>query len=320
MDMKIISVLTTRATRSAAAILIAAAISISGAHSVDSAGDPVAASSTAAATWLAGRSEADGGVSSGFAPGSDVGTTADAVIALATAGRPTAAHLDYLAAQVRTNSKLTTGLMAKIALAVHAADSDPRAFAGVDLAEKLLAAYRSDTGVIGDSVFTHSLAMLALARVGSRVPEKAVTTLESLQAPSGGWAFAGGDKADVDTTAVAVQALIAVGRPAQRGSAGRGLGYLHSLQNSDGGFPYQVPSEFGTESNVNSTALVAQTIIAAGDQPESWAARHGNPLSFIVRMANDGGAFGFQKSFADDNVLATAGAIPALLRKPIGVR
>jgi hypothetical protein len=90
------------------------------------------------------------------------------------------------------------------------------------------------------------------------------------------------------------------------------------LQNADGGFPYQNPSEFGVESNVNSTALVAQTIIAAGDQPESWAAAQGNPLSFLLRLRKPSGAFGFQASFADDNVLATAGAIPALSRHALG--
>lgn len=308
------------AVRLAAAAFAAALTASLFALPASSANDALTTAAADAAGWLAARTEADGGLSNGFAPGSDVGATADAVVALAAAGRPTDASLGFLAAQVRTNKKLTVGLIAKITLAVHAAGDDPKKFGGADLIARLLAAYRPDTGVIGDSVFTHSLALLALARTDSRIPENAVKTLESLQAPSGGWAFTGGDKADVDTTAVAVQALIAAGRPADRGPAGRGMGYLHSLQNADGGFPYQVPSEYGTESNVNSTALVAQAVIAAGDQPESWAAARGNPLSFIVIMANSSGAFGFQKSFDADNVLATAGAVPALLRKPVGVR
>jgi hypothetical protein len=291
---------------SIAAAFAAALISLAPA----AAAGPVEGTAAAAGKWLAAHIAADGGLSNGFSPGSDVGASADATIALAAAGLPVDKPVAYLNEQVRTNSKLNAGQIAKIALAVHAAGLDAQTFAGQDLTQRIIAAYKADTGVIGDSVFVH-----ALARTGASMPDKALTTLESLQAPSGGWAFAGGEKADVDTTALAVQALIAAGRPSNSGPAGRGIGYLHSLQNADGGFPYQVPSEYGTESNVNSTALVAQMIVAAGDQPESWAASHGNPLSYLVRMANASGALGFQSSFADDNVLATAGAVPALLRK-----
>lgn len=296
---------------SIAAAFAAALISLAPA----AAAGPVEGTAAAAGKWLAAHIAADGGLSNGFSPGSDVGASADATIALAAAGLPVDKPVAYLNEQVRTNSKLNAGQIAKIALAVHAAGLDAQTFAGQDLTQRIIAAYKADTGVIGDSVFVHALAVLALARTGASMPDKALTTLESLQAPSGGWAFAGGEKADVDTTALAVQALIAAGRPSNSGPAGRGIGYLHSLQNADGGFPYQVPSEYGTESNVNSTALVAQMIIAAGDQPESWAVSHGNPLSYLVRMANASGALGFQSSFADDNVLATAGAVPALLRK-----
>lgn len=299
---------------SIAAAFAAALISLAPA----AAASPVEGIAAAASKWLAAHIAADGGLSNGFSPGSDVGASADATIALAAAGLPVDKPVAYLNEQVRTNSKLNAGQIAKIALAVHAAGLDPRTFAGQDLTQRMLAAYKADTGVIGDSVFTHALAMLALAHSGVAVPAKATATLEALQSPQGGWAFGGTDAPDVDTTALAVQALIAVGRPANSGPAGRGIGYLHSLQNADGGFPYQSPSEYGTESNVNSTALVAQMIIAAGDQPESWAVAHGNPLSYLVRMANASSALRFQSSFADDNVLATAGAIPALLRKPVG--
>jgi len=310
MNFPMISNYFSRAARGVIAAFTASLLTLSSAL----AAGPVERTAASAASWLAGRHEADGGFSSGFAPGSDVGASADAVAALAAAGMNTSRGADYLAAQIRSSRKLSAGQIAKIALAVQAAGRDARAFAGQDLTQRMLAAQKQDTGVIGDGVFSHSLCMLALVRSGVAVPASAVDALERLQARSGGWAFSGGDKVDVDTTALAVQALIAAGRPANRGAAGRGLGYLHSLQNPDGGFPYQSPSEYGTESNVNSTALVAQAIIASGDQPESWAAARGNPLSYLVRMANASGALGFQASFSDDNVLATAGAIPALLR------
>jgi Eukaryotic cobalamin-binding protein len=314
-----------RRTKSLALIALMAA-SLTAFTAAPASAGRVEDTSAAAAKWLSGKLEADGGVNSGFSKGSDPGASADAVVALAAAGVAPASvtsaggktPLDYLASIVGAKTKPNIGQLAKIALAVRATGLNPRAFGNSDLIAQISAAYNDNTGVIGDSVFTHSLAMLALARNGAAVPAKAASTLESLQSASGGWAFAGKGPADVDTTALAVQALIAVGRPANSGPAGRGLGYLHSLQNADGGFPYQSPSEFGTESNVNSTALVAQAIIAAGDQPESWAAARGNPLSYIVTLANSSGALGFQGSFNADNALATIGAIPALLRKPFG--
>ncbi len=122
----------------------------------------------------------------------------------------------------------------------------------------------------------------------------------------------------MDTTALCAQALIAVGRDTRSGSVGKAVGYLRGIQNSDGGFPYQTPSKFGTDSNANSTALVAQLIVATGDQPESWAATKGNPLSALVVLAQPSGAISYQGTFPDDNILASAGAIPALNRKAFG--
>lgn len=283
--------------------------------------DIVSDTSARAVEWLVSKQEADGGISNGFAAGSDLSATADAVIALSAAGHDVAAlkskagasPLSYLQAQV-ASKKLATGQYAKIAMAVKAAGLNPAQFGGKDLVAMVLAGYNAETGVIGDNVFTHSIAMLALAKAGASIPETAISTLESLQSASGGWAFMGAGDADVDTTALAVQALIAAGRPATSGPAGRGLGYLHSLQNADGGFPYQSPSAFGTDSNASSTAVVAQAMIAAGIQPEAWAAAHGNPLSAIIVLQQSSGAFAYQASFLGDNALATIAAIPALNR------
>ena len=300
----------------AVALLCAAAAPISYAQA-----DTVSDSGARAVAWLVKQQQVDGGFSNGFTKGSDVGTTADAVVALASAKTnittvKTAAGLtplDYLAAKVSA-AKLTVGEYAKIAVAVESAGLNPGSFGGKDLLALVVAGYNDKTGVIGENVYAHSTALIALANAGATIPGKAVATLESLQYPEGGWAFMGTGSADVDTTAAAVQALIAVGMPANRGPAGRGLGYLHSLQNSDGGFPYQSPSQYGTDSNTNSTGLVAQAIIASGDQPESWAAPKGNPLSAIIVLQQPSGALAYQSTYPADNTLATIGAIQALYR------
>lgn len=283
--------------------------------------DAVSDAGARAVEWLATKQEADGGFGTGFSTGSDIGATADAVIAFVAADKPLdtittrsgRTPLGYLETQVRTKT-LSAGQAAKIALAAQAAGLDPMNFGGKDLIALIKAGYNETSGVIGDNLFTHSSALLALASAGADIPEKAITTLESFQSPAGGWAFMGSGDPDVDTTALAIQALIAAGRLANSGPAGRGLGYLHSLQNTDGGFPYQSPSQFGTDTNANSTGLVAQAVIASGDQPESWAAAQGNPLSAIIRLQQPSGAIAYQSALASDNTLATIGAIQALYR------
>jgi hypothetical protein len=310
-----------RAAALAAAIIIGSTIGPSAANA-----DTVSDAGNKAAGWLAARIEADGGFGTGFSKGSDIGATADAIMALTAAGKSAAdvkskagkSPLDFYTQQLRQRKAISTGQYAKMALAVKLANLDPRNFHGNDLVKGVRSGYDETTGVIGDSVFVHCLGMLALARNGETTPLKAVDKLESLQAQAGGWAFTGDGAADVDTTALCVQALIAVGRDAKSGAAARAMGYLRGIQNADGGFPYQSPSQFGTDSNANSTALVAQAIIASGDQPESWAAAKGNPLSALIVLQQPSGAIAYQGATPDENVLGTAGAIPALYRKAFG--
>jgi hypothetical protein len=166
-------------------------------------------SATAAATWLSGKLERDGGLNSGFSKGSDIGATADAILAWTAAGVDNStlksasgrSPIDFLNAQARSNRKITVGQWAKIALAMRAASQNPRSVGGRDALAEIRAGYNANTGVIGDSVFVHALAILALARNGESIPQLAVSTLEGLQARSGGWAFSGEGPADVDTTA-----------------------------------------------------------------------------------------------------------------------
>ncbi len=288
--------------------------------------NPLTDAGDKAIAWLLTKQESDGGFSTGFSKGSDIGATADVVMAIEASGKSAAdvkssaghSPIDFFAQQLMLRKAISAGQYAKLALALKSAGLDARNFNGIDVTKPILSAYNAETGAIGDSVYIHALGMLALARNGVAVPAKAIDKLASLQGESGGWAFAGGDDADVDTTALAVQALIASGQPVKTGVVGKAIGYLHSLQNEDGGYPYQVPSKWGTESNANSTALVAQAIIASGDQPESWAASKGNPLSALLNMQTKSGAISYQLSLADENMLATAGVVPALFRRAFG--
>lgn len=303
------------------AILTLAALS--GSPAAARAADPIATATQRAVAWLSTKQQSDGGFGTGFSAGSDVGATADAVAALAVAGTSVrgltsasgASPLDYLAAKV-AGGGLKTGQIAKLVAGLVAAGIDPRAFGGRNLIADLAAGQDPKTGIIGDNIFTHGLAMLAFARAKAPQPAGAAAALIAAQNASGGWAFTGVGAPDVDTTAQAVIALIAAGHPANSGPAGRGLSYLSGLQNVDGGFPYQTPSEYGTDSNTNSTALVILAHIASGDQPESWFRPGGyNALGNLVLAQRPSGALPYQAAYPDESVLATIGAIPALMRQ-----
>lgn len=269
--------------------------------------------------WLATKQNSDGGFSNGFKPESNIGATADAVVAIAAAGQDAstwqksgASPLDYLATQAKAGGVKGAGLAAKVALAAIATGQDPKTFAGTDLLATINADFKQDTNVYGSGFFDHALALLALAHAGQPLPGPAVTALINAQADDGSWSF-NGDKTpgagDTNTTAVAIQALIAAG---QREPVTRALGYLKKVQNADGGFTYQKPSQFGEDTDANSTALVIQALTAAGEKLSDWAINGKDPQAALLSLQTPSGAFSFNAKQADENLLATIQALPAL--------
>ena len=96
------------------------------------------------------------------------------------------------------------------------------------------------------------------------------------------------------------------------------LAYYKGIQNDDGGWPYQNPSEYGTATDANSTAVTIQAIIAAGQDPAraDWTTGAGNtPVAALEALQNESGAFAWQAAMPDDNLLATIQALPALAGK-----
>ncbi len=279
---------------------------------------PVHADTGSAATWLVGQQRADGGFG---LEQSTVSDTAEAVFALTAAGIALdevavegVTPVDYLTANLA--SAATVGAQAKAALALSAA--------GVDVAEVAadIAAAMDAQGQFGgaEAGFTDSLyAVLALAAAGQDVPAAAVDFILAHQAENGAWAWNGSvDKADADsnTTGVALQALLAAGVAADHEAVVAGLDYLRAIQNEDGGFPYQKPSDWGTDTDANSTALALMAITAAGDDPATWATDEGvGPADALAALQNDSGAFAWQAAWPDDNLFATCQALPALLGK-----
>ncbi|MCJ7738028.1 MAG: terpene cyclase/mutase family protein, partial [Anaerolineae bacterium] len=173
--------------------------------------------------------------------------------------------------------------------------------------------FDESTGSYGSSIYDQALIIVTLVRAGQPVSANAVDFLLDSQSDNGAWALFGDTEdavGDTNTTALAIQALIAGGRAAEIDSA---LDYLHTVQNEDGGFPYQNPSEYGTDTDANSTAVVYQALVAAGEALDDWAPEGTDPLVALISLADvESGAFFWQAAVPAPNVLATAQAIPAI--------
>ena len=227
---------------------------------------------------------ASGQVASG-AVGGQPGVTADYIFGAAAAGfDPSTLKksggstvYDYLEAGIG-GSLTNAALVAKEALAAIDGKLDPTAFGSTDLLTALDATYDSTTHLYGDGeTYTQSLAILALTAAADSshpLPAAAVTELIAAQDTDGSWDFQGVKDAagggDTNSTAIAIQGLVAAGTPTSDPSITAALAYLHSQQLSDGGFPYNdaFPPAF---SDPDSDANVIQGLLAAGQDPSSPA-------------------------------------------------
>jgi hypothetical protein len=283
--------------------------------------------SPAALDYLRSQQNADGGFGSGFSPDSTIGSTADVVLAIVAVGGDPASFdqdghtpMTYLAANAA--SATTSGDLAKLILAAIAVGENPRRLGGLDLVTKLESTIGAD-GKIGtgtDTFVGHALAILALKSAQRPIPAAAIAYTKSAQQDDGSWAWDGstGTAGDTNSTAFAVQALLAAGEPAGNDAVTQALAYYQGIQNEDGGWPYQNPSEYGTATDANSTAVTIQAILAAGQDPAGtdWTTEAGNtPVAALESLQNAGGAFAWQAAMPDDNLLATIQALPALAGK-----
>jgi hypothetical protein len=285
-----------------------------------------AADVTAALDYLQAQQNADGGFGSGFSPDSTLGSTADVVLAIVAAGGDLAAFdqdgstpLTYL--EANASSATSGGDLSKLILAAIAAGENPRDFGGVDSVAKLegLADTSGRIGGETDTFVSHVLAVLALSSAQRPIPAAAVETIKDAQQENGSWAWDGTAETagDTNTTAFAVQALVAGGEDPGSDPVANALAYYKGIQNEDGGWPYQNPSDYGTATDANSTAVTIQAIVAAGQDPAGpdWAAGENTPVAALEALQNESGAFAWQAAVPDDNLLATVQALPALAGK-----
>jgi hypothetical protein len=201
------------------------------------------------------------------------------------------------------------GLAAKVALAVIASGENPVQFGEVDLMAFVRNGYEAGTGLYGTGPFDSALAVLALSAAEMDLPDGAVDGLLATRIEDGSFAFTGSTtpgSGDSNTTALVVQSLIAAGASPE--DIQPSLNYFAAVQNEDGGWTYQKPSDFGEATDANSTALVMQALLAAGESLEDW----GDPVDTLLLFQDGSGAFGFNAAMPEPSLLATVQAIPAL--------
>lgn len=282
-------------------------------------GTPVAGSAVSSAVaWVRAQQAADGGFL-GLSGTSDAGTTADAVLALAAARNDgVAVDLKQAVAYLNKNALVFAqsgpGQAAKLVLAVVAAGGDPTNVANVDPLSIVQVSAKHGNGLIGFGPFDHALGVLALVATHSQVPPAAIDVFRKTQVDNGAWSFDGSTAkggGDTNTTAIAIQALVAAGR-GNDPMVAKAIAYLKSTQTAAGGFPFQ-PGQT-KNGDANSTAIVVQAILAAGQDPASadWK----NAAAALAAFQNPSGAFRYTDDEPADNLLATLQAIPAIAGQP----
>ncbi len=242
----------------------------------------------------------DGGFG-GFGPGQSM----DAIYAIRAAGlNPNtfvsaagATPSDYLIALAAAATEPQDA--AKAALAAVALGLDPRAVGGVDFVGVIEAAFDADTGRHHASDFNQAIILLALVVAGEAVPVSAPKALVAGQLADGGWGF--GDEGDADSTAIVVQALIAVGSQPDDAVITAAIAFLDGIQAEDGGWG------FGGDSNANSTAFAVQALVAVAIDPEGpqfTTASGASPIAYLLsQQLADGSFAGFDPAFATNQVV-----------------
>ncbi|MFD8985090.1 prenyltransferase/squalene oxidase repeat-containing protein [Streptomyces sp. NPDC059564] len=179
-----------------------------------------------------------------------------------------------------------------------------------------------------DGVWRQSIALLAQRTAGEKPAAQAVDWLTGQQCANGGFASFRADAGkacdattvfDTNATAIAVQALKELG--GRDAAVKKGVDWLKSVQNEDGGWAY-VP---GSPSEGSSTSIVISALAVAGEKPAGVKSKAGRSaydgllafqLGCSAEPAADRGAFGYQA--ADGKLPANADATAAAVLAGLG--
>jgi hypothetical protein len=296
------------------ATLTAGGLLLGASGTVARAATPQASQANAALRYLYAQVGSDGSVAGAM------GTTEDTVISVADNGYDPATlrnattgstAYDYLSGHASAID--TAGGAAKYVLAWVAAGK-PAAIDGSALLAKLNTAtssggYLEPNGAFHNAnatietanAYSQSLAVLADVGAGHALPTNATGWLTCAQRSDGGFGYVIDDSAaapptscgdtasDTNDSGIILQAL---GEAGVTSASTAAEGYLHSLQDSDGGFPFNS----GAGSDPSSDSIVIQALLAIGQDPtaSAWAtSAHDSPLTNLETFADPHGSGGY---------------------------
>jgi hypothetical protein len=254
--------------------------------------------------YLIAKQEPDGGWGA-------IGQTLDMLLALQAGGwQPNSVMnegslpLDFLAANLESYIQSGPDAIAKSMLGIAATGKDPTAFNDLDLGQRLMGTYDEKNQAFGDpeNTWHQALAILALHAADMNIPEGVIDTLVSLQKEDGGWEYSSGTGTWSDSTALAIQALVAAGMSREDDSIAKALDFFRSNQNENGGW-----------GDSSTTAYVLLALNALDEPLESWRMASGrDPLYTLFSYQKPNGAFVYNWDFHDDSLMSTAAALLAI--------
>lgn len=244
-------------------------------------------------------------------------TTDWEVAALAKANLLTNAEkTSYLATvKTRVSKQALKGTdLEKTIIVLRALGQDPQNYDGHNLIKQLY----SDPSL--STLTDYTYALIALDTAGYVIPANALWTRDrlahkivSLQAPKGGWGWAGNSTPDPDTTGIVLEALSKHRHISSVNTAViNGANYLKRIQKSDGGWD-------NWKLNSCSAAEVVIGLTANGLDPANGAFNNKgkNPLTFIHSFELTNGAYKWLLTDKSENVLATDEVFQALVSEEL---
>lgn len=289
---------------------------------------PITATAQQRAVWLGAR-----WLRERQAPSGDYaspGLAVEAILAARAAGEDPAAWtmggrsvVDYLVANAADYGEPSAAQAGKALVGLAAAGLDGDNVDGFQATANLRRFYDEASGRYGLSTWEQAWAMLGVAAAtnGRPQPQAARSALVAGAAPSGGWSSMLGDaNAEIDSTGLAIQALLAAGEPVTSTAVAAAIAYLDDAQRPDGGWGHDAGHE---TSNANSTAYALQALYAAGEAPTGsrWTSSDGRTgMDYLMAMQRPDGAFEFDASGTGNPLIASGQAVPALSGRSLIVR
>src|SRR3989344_5207533 len=153
--------------------------------------------------------------------------------------------------------------------------------------------------------------------IGDEVVSSSKNFVIQNQNADGGWAFAILSGSDTNMTAMAIMALLESGVSKSNANISKAIQYLKDAQNSDGGFPYDPKSLFGTSSDASSDAWVLSALNKLGENLNDWKKDERGPAEHLSGLETSAGYFEYQKGNGEDafSPITTSYALIALRGK-----